>query len=180
MNTATFQIKNRKGEIFEVIVDADRYDEVTKYKWRISKGRCTNYVVRWAKGQNGKYSYQYLHQFLIGKAPSGMVVDHISNDGLDNRISNLRFCTPKENGRNRGENRPKIGSPKKNANLKGVSFNWNNKTKPWKAQIGINGVNHPLGSFPTAQLAHEAYCKAAREYHGEFFNPGTHTTEAHQ
>lgn len=46
----------------------------------------------------------YLHHMLIGHQPrgSGKVTDHINRDALDNRCTNLRVVTQKENCANRG------------------------------------------------------------------------------
>jgi hypothetical protein len=38
----------------------------------------------------------------------------------------------------------------------------------WLAKIKDNGKTFYLGTFSTPSLAHEAYCKSAREIHGEF------------
>jgi hypothetical protein len=38
-----------------------------------------------------------LHQKLMGRPPKGFVTDHINQDKLDNRRSNLRFVTHKLN-----------------------------------------------------------------------------------
>ena len=42
----------------------------------------------------------WLHQLILGKAPKGLVIDHINGDTLDNRKSNLRFITHGENRQN--------------------------------------------------------------------------------
>lgn len=46
----------------------------------------------------------YLHHMIVGHQPrgSGSVTDHINRDALDNRRSNLRVVTQKQNCANRG------------------------------------------------------------------------------
>ncbi|MBU9360066.1 HNH endonuclease [Burkholderia multivorans] len=133
-----------------VEIDVDDLESVSGFPWRIdAKG----YVIRsvsWTK-------IQHLHR-LITNAPDGYVVDHINGNKLDNRRENLRVCTVAQNLRNRRR------AKSNKSGLKGVYLD---KTR-WRAQIRIDGRKICLGSFPTADLAHEAYKFAAREYHGEF------------
>jgi hypothetical protein len=42
------------------------------------------------------------------------------------------------------------------------------QVNPYKAEIRVLGKRMFLGSYPTAEEAHEAYKKAAIEHHGEF------------
>ena len=42
-----------------------------------------------------------LHRYLIGKQEKGFVIDHINRIKTDNRLSNLRIITAKENSYNR-------------------------------------------------------------------------------
>lgn len=44
--------------------------------------------------------YYPIHQMILGKAPKGLVIDHINRDKLDNRRKNLRFVTTAENNKN--------------------------------------------------------------------------------
>lgn len=66
-------------------------------------------------------------------------VDHINGDGLDNRISNLRVVTQKENNRNR-----RIPS----INTSGViGVNIVSGTGKWQARIGTGSGRKHLGYF---------------------------------
>ena len=51
--------------------------------------------------KNGAYKYFYIHQLVyiafVGQIPEGMQVNHLNENGLDNRLENLNLMTPKEN-----------------------------------------------------------------------------------
>ena len=59
----------------------------------------------------------WMHREII-KAPEGMFVDHINHKGLDNRKSNLRLATCRQNAYNKPKVKQEAGS-----NYKGVSYN---------------------------------------------------------
>ena len=90
-----------------------------------------------------------------------LILDHINGDRSDNRLCNLRAATGQQNSFNKKSIRN---------GLKGASF-YKRKNK-WQSQIKFNGKCKHLGYFDTEIEAHEAYCRAARELHEEFFNPG--------
>lgn len=94
----------------------------------------------------------------------GMIVDHINNNILDNRIENLRLCTVTENSQNRG------ASSSNTSGFKGVT--WSKKSNKWQAQIRSNNKSIWLGYHDTPELAHSAYCIASTELHGEYANHG--------
>lgn len=106
---------------------------------------------------NGKTTS--IHAVLMNP-PKGMKVDHINGDILDNRRCNLRICTNAENIRNsRRYSCNRLG-------IKGVS---KERTGKFRAQIRNNEGKHlHLGTFETADAAHQAYVEAAKKYHGEF------------
>jgi hypothetical protein len=101
--------------------------------------------------------------YVHGRWPK-VYIDHIDRDRNNNRLSNLREATHKQNSYN--QVRPNSHG------YKGIAFDpW--RSKPWRAQIRINGAKVNLGRFKTKEEATEAYCNAALEHHGEFACPET-------
>jgi hypothetical protein len=91
-------------------------------------------------------------------------IDHENLDRADNMWDNLREAghpQNQQNQRRRSDN---------TTGFKGVWFRTD--TKKFSAEICCNGNRERLGSFPSAEEAHTAYCEAAKRLHGEFFNPG--------
>jgi hypothetical protein len=88
------------------IVDDEDFERVAAFKWTASlESRATKwYAVRWTRKHergNARRVKVRLSHFVLGIAPGslepGLVVDHLNDDGLDNRKSNLRVCTQAEN-----------------------------------------------------------------------------------
>lgn len=92
------------------------------------------------------------------------IIDHINGNRSDNRIQNLRAATASQNSRNRKiDRRNRVG-------LKGA--HWSSSERKWRSSIRAGGKPIHLGWFRTPEAAHEAYCAAAREHHGEFARVG--------
>jgi len=106
-----------------------------------------------------KLGQKYLHRILMN-APPNMEVDHIDRDKLNNRLSNLRLCTRKQNLRNRSKLK------NNSTGFKGVDFT--KETKNYRARIMADNKRIYLGNFKNAAEAGAAYEKAAKKYHGEF------------
>ena len=86
---------------FKVQIDAEDLSLVQGYNWRIADCSRHNTVKLYARAMvwnKGKSRTYYMHRVLMGE-PQGMVVDHIDNDGLNNKRSNLQITTVKENAR---------------------------------------------------------------------------------
>ena len=94
--------------------------------------------------------------------PNGYDIDHIDGDTLNNHPENLRLATRSQNCMNaKGKNTSKTG-------LKGVSLRTRNNKITYESVIMSNGKGKYLGSFPTAQLAHDKYIDASHKMHGEY------------
>lgn len=84
--------------VFVDTEDAKRIKDNAK-SLSISIDPNTNYCSIYSKNKE----HQALHRFIMN-TPKGLLVDHINHNGLDNRKSNLRNCTAKENRANRRKN----------------------------------------------------------------------------
>lgn len=105
------------------------------------------------------WAHRVIWAIHYGEWPEDQI-DHVDNDGLNNRLSNLREATASENQRNQGARKTN------KSGYKGVS--WHSRDKAFHAQISVDGKQISLGLHATAEAAHAAYCEAAKKYHGEF------------
>ena len=139
------------------LIDDEDYEKVKDKKWYgISPKRSGTTYVTDSKGM-------HIYNLIIGKN-TGFVVDHINGNGLDNRKSNLRFCTQKQNSRN---NRRRKGGY--SSKFKGVwKYNYDSGRVGWASQIMVNGEKKHLGIFRDEEKAAYAYNLAAKKYFGEY------------
>lgn len=134
-------------------------------KWSAITGNSGKVYATHSVRINGKRTFETLHQVILSRIlgrelKAGEEVDHIDGDGLNCCRSNLRLATRLQNARNMRKSRANTSG------YKGVTLE--KESGKWRAQITSMGKKYNLGRFLTPEEAHEAYCKAAKEYFGEF------------
>lgn len=87
-------------------------------------------------------------------------IDHVNGNRDDNRIENLRLSTRAQNNAN-----SKLHCTN-TSGYRGIYLD--RRRGHWVACISIKDRNVYIGSFPSKELAAEAYAKRALEVHGEF------------
>jgi len=120
---------------------------VSRYHWQAVPGYAGHY---YARGRvNGKHTS--MHNFVMRRKG----IDHIDGNPLDNRKSNLRPATNRQNQMNRRHR-------KGQAPFKGIKFC--PALGKWCARIQVRGKSVFLGYFTTGFIAAAAYDHAARRY----------------
>lgn len=149
----------------EAEVDAEDAEWLGRHNWSASV--VVNYVkaMRGERNPDGSFKYVGLGREIwehhYGPIPADKELEHIDGNPLRNCKSNMRLAT-------RGENARNVKCHKDTASgLKGA-YRGHCKSKPWRSAIMADGQNVTLGNFKTADEAHQAYCKASAELHGEY------------
>ncbi len=136
---------------FSAIIDADDFRKIVGFTWRAKRNGRTTYAISDTWGKR-----VYMHRLVLG---TDECVDHIDNNGLNNRRSNLRVLSNTDNIRRK---RPNLNGTSK---YKGVS--WYYRTKKWQVNIKVSGKSIAVGHFMNEIDAAKAYDLAAKFYFDE-------------
>ena len=140
-----------KGKV--ALVNDEDFPLLSQWKWfAVQRGRYFH-AGRRVQGIDWRWQTVYMHRQIMGFPEC---VDHINDNGLDNRRENLRPCT-------RGQNqyRKRNGNPNR-------GIRQDPRTGKWRADIQVNGRKRFLGSFLTTSEASSAYWAATLHYFGAF------------
>ena len=142
---------------FNIKIDLDDLEKCKEVYWGISKctGRDTIKIYFYASNNE----VGLLHRYIMN-CPSRLEIDHIDQNTLDNRKSNLRIVTNTQNKMNRN---------KKLNNTSGyIGVAWVKRISRWMAYITRNKIKINLGYYNTAEEANRARLEAEKEIFGEF------------
>ena len=134
-------------------IDADDAGLVDQWNWYATSGLERTAYARRQRLRHDGNAPRRMHHIFLAPIP-GMVVDHIDGNGLNNRRSNLRLATPRQNSRNSGF--------RKNGRPKGVRFN---------QRQGVYEAVLFVGQFASEQDATEAYDAALLRLFPNFGRP---------
>lgn len=143
---------------YSAVIDSEDYEKVmtAAKNWQANDWGKTVYA---QSRSPADHRVLMLHRVVMD-APSGMCVDHINHDTLDNRKSNLRIVTKQQNQCN------VVKREGNSSRFKGVC--WNKRAKLWYAYINVYGKRSHLGYYKSEEDAARAYDEASLKLHGEY------------
>jgi len=126
-----------KEKILKANTDSTGYMVVTLYKNKKCKTIKVHILVAIA---------------FLNHKPNGhkLVVDHIDNNPLNNKLGNLQIITQRKN----------TSKDVKGCSSKYTGVSWNKRFKKWRASIGLKGKTKHLGYFTDELEAAKAYQNA--------------------
>jgi hypothetical protein len=134
-------------------VKAVNYRNTKKHRYLKPSLNSSGYeqVQLWVNGQKKALGVHLLVAIsFLGHTPNklkGLVVDHINNDRIDNKLSNLQLISHRHN----------LSKDQKNKTSKYTGVSWNKSKLKWVAQIHFNGKTKSLGRFKSEEEAYQAY-----------------------
>ena len=133
-------LKRSKEVVLKLMDDTKGYLCLSLYKDGVKRTRKVHRLVAEA---------------FLGHKPNGMelVVDHIDHNTKNNKVSNLRIVTQRQNS----------SHLKKKGSSKYTGVYLFKRTGRWAAKIQVNRCEVHLGYFKTEHQAHLAYQKALKE-----------------
>lgn len=146
----------------EAKIDKADSDNIAAHKWSALKAsgngaRAPKFYAARTVVIDGKQKTILMHREVVG-AGQGEVVDHIDGNTLNNRRSNLRRCTNRQNSLNSGAHK----RANRTSQFKGVC--WDRGCGKWR--VGFRGKY--IGVFDSEIEAAKAYDRVAAAFDPDF------------
>jgi hypothetical protein len=161
-NTITIPLTKGYSTVVDE-VDAD----LVQFNWHCWTKDGAYYALRrsgTAEGRKNVRMHRVILERMLGRRlEADELVDHVDQNGLNNRRSNLRLATKQQNQWNqklRADN---------TTGARGVY--WVEDHHKWRAQMTVKSRYHFLGYFDTIEAAQQAYNEATLALRGEFVPP---------
>lgn len=150
------RIKLTKGKY--ALVDDEDFDYLNQWKWHLSSKGYAMRGTHIGSVKNGtRKAVRFRMHRILDKTPDGFQTDHINRDKLDNRKSNLRTVTNRQNHFN---------MPLQKNNTSGhKGVYWNKANRKWQAYIKSTEKILYLGCFSDIKDAIRARRKAEKIHH---------------
>lgn len=132
---AVIILTNRKKQkVGEAIIDLEDVKKVMKNKYHLVKRKSN---IEYAQTSFDKKTYS-LHQIIANHYGKKTEIDHVDRDGLNNRKSNLRIVTHKQNMNNKKYYKTYNISAKNASGITGIF--WDKVYDMWQVDYG-KGIN---------------------------------------
>lgn len=142
------QVRKFKGKVLSTGAERTKYEVV---------------VLSRPEGKISRHLHRLVYEAFVGEIPEGMHIDHTNRNTRDNRVSNLRICTPSQNQRNR------CSDKNTSSKYRGV---YKSRHGRWVAACkSKDGVVTYLGTYTKEDSAAAAYDEYGKKHFSEFFNP---------
>ncbi|MFN8994484.1 MAG: hypothetical protein ACK5X3_12605 [Pseudomonadota bacterium] len=141
----------------EALIDARDAHLVAGHNWHAVPSGHTFYAGRNQRIGDKVHTVK-MHRVLMD-ARGSAVIDHVNQNGLDNRRVNLREATLGQNQHNRKKQ-------KSSSRYKGVMLR--KDSGKWQARIMVDGKHIQLGCYASEEDARAAYEVASEILHGDF------------
>lgn len=141
-----------------ILISKDSLQLVSKFNWFLGKdGYPVAYQSHDKKIKLGRGLK--LHKMLMPYCYKGYVIDHINRNKLDNRLANLRMCTPKQNSYN--TTKPSNSKQK----FKGVK---KGKNGTWTAYVTKDKETFEIKDISDEKEAAKIYDMMAEDLFGKY------------
>lgn len=137
-------------------VDDEDFEYLSQWKWQYgTHGYASRTIYVKGSGRKNQKNEHILMHRVINKTPDGMITDHINQDKLDNRRSNLRTANKSLNSINRPL------QPNNKSGYKGI--HWFKRLGLWQVYLDRDGKRKSLGYFADLSTAVKARQRAEQD-----------------